>query len=178
MTLSPSSSRSGAPTAAQINGLFTAAGQVFQGTGNGTGALTVNPGYEYDYVEATASLTITATSIGTAQVFLQGNAVTYDGATRICVEVYWPWTDVVGNAQVVYTDLYDGATRLGEGSVQKSSTIEEFLGPCTWRRFLTPTAGAHTFAVKTYCTANNGSALAAGAGGADYLPAYIRVTKA
>lgn len=178
MTLVPASSHGGTVDAAAVEALFTANGQIFQGTGVGTGVLTLNTGYQFDYVEVTASLVITATTIGTAQTFLQGNAVTYDGATRICIEVYWPWTDIVGNAQVIYTDLFDGATRLGEGSVQKSSTIEEFLGPCHYRRYLTPTAGSHTYALKSYCTANNGSGLSAGLGGADYLPAYIRITKA
>jgi hypothetical protein len=45
------------------------------------------PGFELDYVERTTPLTVTATTAATAQTFIDGNAVTYDGSTRIKVEV-------------------------------------------------------------------------------------------
>jgi hypothetical protein len=138
------------------------------------------PGYEFDYVEITVSVTISATTAATADTCITGNAVVYDGATRVCVEVYCPALVPAGsNSADVIVLLYDGATQVGIiGTVGSASTAPGVFATLLAPRFLTPTAASHTYSVRAYRTVGNGT-FSAGAGGNDtYLPAYIRITKA
>jgi hypothetical protein len=135
------------------------------------GAGLVAGALELDYVERTSDLTVSATTVAGANTLITGNSVLYDGSTRICVEVY-----IAGSAASQFMDLtiWDGATDLGAIG-DTSSAGSTILG----RRFLTPSAGSHTFTVKAY--RGTGSATVfAGSGGTSgqYLPAYLRITRA
>lgn len=128
---------------------------------------------ELDYVERTTNLTVTATTPAGANTFITGNAVVYDGSTRICVEVFAP---AVGATQFCDLQLWDGATDLGAiGEVAGTSDSGTILG----RRFLTPSAASHTYTIKAYRGAT-GATVYAGSGGTsgEYLPAYLRITTA
>jgi hypothetical protein len=130
-------------------------------------------GAELDYVERTTALTITATTAATAQTFITGGTVLYDGATRICIEFFVQSADGTISAIV---SLWDGSTELGRFGVIEATTIG---GSAMYsRRFLTPTNASHSYLVKAWKTGGN-SGLTAGAGGTDTaLPAYLRITKA
>ena len=53
-------------------------------------------GTELDYVQITGNVTVTATADGNSggTAVIDGNAVTYDGATRVCIEFYSPQIEV------------------------------------------------------------------------------------
>lgn len=156
-----------------------AAGAITDFPSSGSGAGT--PGYEYDYVERTSNLTVTATSDAAAQDLIVGNAVTYDGSTRVKIEAFVVAASITPNQNVVL-NLYDGSTDLGRlcnigpptGTGASGSMVMMMKG----ERFLTPSAGAHTYKVRAWKTGGT-AVVAADTGGAGlYLPAWYRITKA
>lgn len=138
-------------------------------------------GHEFDYVERTTSLTVTATTEAAANSWIDGSAVTYDGLTRIQIECQG-YLGIAAAAVTAVPVLLDGSTVLG--------WLAEFASPgntggfdYSFRlsRFLTPAKGSHTYHVKWWKTnASGGVTIAAGAGsgsGSD-MPAWLRVTRA
>lgn len=133
-------------------------------------------GLQLDYVEVTSNLTVSATADASADDFIVGNALTFDGATKIRIEVYSPFiqtsTTVIG-----LLNLFDGSTDLGRIVNSAPATSS---GNCSMNiigaRLLTPTAGLHTYKIKAWKTGGT-VLIGAGTGGvATYLPAYYRVT--
>lgn len=175
MTLSPTSSRaSGAPTLAQITALFAASGQVFQGTGAGTGGLALPPDYQYDYVEATGTVAVTSTNAAAPTTIITHNAVTFDGATRVLIEFYC--YNAQPNNQNISFALWDGATDLGLVT-NNISAVTQSGAAVVARRFMTPSAGAHTFSWRGFVNAGTVN-VNAGAGGAGTpMPMWARITK-
>ena len=133
---------------------------------------------ELDYVERTTNLTVTATADGNGNgdVFIQGNAHTYDGATRILLTFYCPIADVTQNQNIV-VNLYDFTTDLGR-LANVESTGGEILSPVSVSRIFTPPAGSHTYRINVWKTGGTAT-LFGGAGGAStYMPAYYRIVTA
>lgn len=143
---------------------------------DGTGAYSVPAGgggggiTTYDYVTSSTVLNVSATSDATAETFINGNSVSYDGSTLIRVEFFCP---VVASSQVIVSNLYDGSTDLGR--VSQCNGITAYL---YGSQFLTPSAGAHTFSWRVWRGTGTGS-LNPGAGGAGTtMRAWMRITKA
>lgn len=160
-------------------------GKVVEATGANAAQWLFPPGHEFDYVEITASVTVTATADGNGggTAVIDGNAVTYDGSTRICIEFFSPGANLTPGAaaRVLYTNLYDGTNdlgRLSETDGPVSAVISR--SPIFWRRFLTPSAAAHTYHVRAWKdSAGDTDSILAGAGGASAIaPAYYRITLA
>lgn len=129
---------------------------------------------QLDYVEFTSDVTVNTHSAAAAVAVVTGNAVAYDGATRISVEFYSP-SGAIGTDLIVL--LVEDGTSIGQlayssGPAQnKTETIHA-------RRFLTPSAGTHTYAIKAYTSSLDGL-IRGGAGGAGaFMPGYIRITEA
>lgn len=130
---------------------------------------------QYDYVERTTDLTA-----GVEADYIVGNAVTYDGATRIRIELFAPTTSLSANSGVIFA-LYDGVTNKGRFTDvrQDGGTGNASVG-VNASRFLTPSAGAHTFKI-TATKAGTGSVTVNagdGSGAGVYVPAYLRITSA
>lgn len=142
-------------------------------------------GFELDYVQITSNVTITSTSDGASggTAIIDGNAVTYDGSTRICIEFY---TDallltaaIAGH--LVRINLYDGTTDLGrmaEAAGVVTGVSHRF--PVLARRLLTPSAASHTYHIRGIKDASGDTAsVLADAGGSTLrMPAYMRITVA
>lgn len=150
-----------------------------------TASATDPPGTELDYVEATSTLVVTGTTPGTSDLFILGNPVAYDGATRVLVEVWCPYLDVARAAaqKAVVLSLFEGATELGwvvnlesPTSVGAGKLSETVSG----QRYMTPAAGTHTYSIRAFkndaATVADVGARPGGAG--DYMPAFMRVTRA
>ncbi len=126
------------------------------------------PGFEFDFVSTTTDLTVTATSAASAQSFIDGAAVSYDGSTRIKIEFYCPNSVISSGVGII--ELYDGSTdlfRMGQGTVN---------APIYIALFLTPSNASHTYHIKAWKSAGSFS-LSAGGGGI-YQNAWYRITKA
>lgn len=126
------------------------------------------------WVEGTASVPITATTLATSQQVLTSGAITYDG-TPIIIEYSAPLAQPPAGALQVM--LYDGATEMGYFTYV-SSTVTGFGFPVSLRRRLTPAAGSHTYLVRAWVSAGSG-ALVAGTGLAGaHSPMILSVRRA
>lgn len=138
---------------------------------SGLPAWALPSGYEFDYVEDTVGLTVTASTDGTAQNYLPGNAVTFDGSTRVKVEFYFPLFNVTAS-QLLVVNLYQDGADIGRMAAYAFNN--EGYG----QRLFTPTAGAHTYSIRVWRTAGT-TGITAGVGGAGaYMPSFYRLTKA
>lgn len=168
----------GANTAAKLT--LGAAGTVVRSTGS-TNAYAFPPGYEFDYVEITSSVSsITATTEGTANTVVTANAVSYDGSTVIILEFFCPIviTDSGAASRVVTFYLYDGSGSTGYIGQIMTPAASAMRAPVMLRRRFTPSNASHTYSVRASVDAGTGQALA-GAGGSSGsgTPTYIRQVK-
>ena len=136
------------------------------------------PGYQLDYAEITADDTFTATTEGTAELIVSGNSVTYDGATAIIIEVYFQAFTNSAAVDNIYV-IYDNGASIGRiADGRRNGNGIDTLGG-TFRRRLTPSAAAHTYALHGFCSAAGTGTTRAGAGGSgNVMPAFIRITVA
>jgi hypothetical protein len=138
------------------------------------------PGFELDYVQITSPVTISATTAATANTCITGNPVTYDGSTRICIEAFAPYVVTgVTTLSTIEIVLYDGSTELGSlGWHGRADGTRTHISTHLSRRFLTPSAASHTYSIRAWRSASNGTFHAGAGGTSAFFPAYIRITKA
>jgi hypothetical protein len=126
------------------------------------------------YVEFTSDVSITATSVGTANQIVSAGAFTYE-ASPIIIEIFI--VRYSAPAQGTRWILRDGTTVLGTLTTLAAS---ESAGPLYFSRSLTPTAASHTYNVAAWLAGAGTGTVNAGSGGAagdttTYLPGYIAV---
>lgn len=136
------------------------------------------PGHELAYVENTSGdITITATTEGTGQEIVSAGAVTFDGSTRVCIEFYCPQTYSGGGNGLIF-DLSDGGTEIGRMGMVFADGVDN-RSAILLRRFLTPSAASHTYAIQAWKSGASTMEVSAGAGGTGAsMPTYIRITVA
>lgn len=126
------------------------------------------------YVEFTSNVTISGTDATTPSDVVSSGAINYDGAVRVCVEFYASNVQAAnGSDAAVLLHLWDASTDLGRmGSWQGQNQA----APAFLKRYLTPSAGSHTYRVRGWRTVGDGT-VEAGSGGTGNarLPGYIRV---
>lgn len=146
-------------------------------------------GTVYDFVERTPdgiyNVPVGVDGNGGASPWIQGNPVTYDGTTEVCVEAYIAAIEADYNSAIV-VNLYEGTTDLGaiiDQATGQNSTNGTRGGKTGFARvYLTPTAGEHTYQLRIWAvrgTTNNVySRAGGGAGGSSsYWRAYMRISK-
>lgn len=111
-----------------------------------------------DYVFQHANTTITGVGFSSqANLIIQGNPISVDGATRVKVEFFAPLSEIsngVPHQALGYT-LWDGATvkgviayiEAGNAAIANVAFTQEFGGPTYGVIIDTPSAGTHTYAV-------------------------------
>jgi hypothetical protein len=126
------------------------------------------------------SLTITATTAGTAQEFMTSGAINYL-ATRHLIECVIPRVDPgTTAADYIVIALYDGSTDLGRVGVVTTPAAGDMQVPVHVCRRLTPTAASHTYRIMAWKKAGSTGTveLACGGGGVDtVMPAYLRISR-
>ena len=128
------------------------------------------------YVEFTSDVTVSATTVGTANQIVSAGALTYEAVPHY-IEFYSPrWT---APAQAANLILRDGTTVLGTMSQFVSS--QNHPDPYVIR-VLTPTAASHTYNFACWLGGAGSGTMRAGAGGAagdatTFMPGFIRVTR-
>ena len=155
------------------------AGQVLSASSGTAASWKYPPGFELDYVELTAGVTVSATSEATATTIVSSNAVTFDGATAVIIEVFLVG-DSNGASQQNNFVLYDGASSIGIWDITNTSASGTLEYAQVLKRKLTPSAAAHTYSVRGYKLVGASSfIIQAGAGGSgNTIPGYIRITVA
>jgi hypothetical protein len=132
---------------------------------------------QLDYVEnTTTAFAVTATSEGTAQSYLDGNAVPYNGSTSVLIDVNLPYV-FFSAAGTLVPVLLDGATVLGWITEAGPTAIFNGL-PVRTGRVLTPSAGLHTYHVALWKTTAATVTVHAGLGGSGAdMPAWMRISR-
>lgn len=129
------------------------------GTDNADGSITVDASTggggltEYDYVTRTTDLTISATSAATADTLISGNAVAYDGSTRVNIEAWARFASVPSGEFIIVT-LWDGSTDLGRITQAGGYTgVTGSPGMGIYGSvFITPSNATHTYHIKAWKT--------------------------
>lgn len=126
-----------------------------------------------DVVTLSTDLVVTATSAATAQTWITGNAVTYDGSTAIVLEAFCPYQNT-GSGIAIGVTLWDGSTDTGQIGVFSTAS------PVYMAVVFTPSAASHTYTLKAYSSGGTGRQLSAGASSASGVlkDAFYRITTA
>ena len=168
---------SGANTAARL-AIGATNGMAVQRV-SGAVAWALPPGYEYDYVQITSPVAITATTEAGANTVVTANAVTFDGSTAVIIEFFTPdaYSDNLASVDL-YFYLYDGAGSIGLIYAMRSETTNRAFQGVYARHRLTPSAASHTYSIRARLSSAGDGNVDAGSGGAGAsLPAFIRITK-
>lgn len=143
------------------------------------------PGFDYsqadalhsgavlDLVERSTDLVITATSAASAQAYITGNPIIFNGNTRVCIDVQIPVANADGSNELLL-NLWEDSTDLG-----RLANIDT-TGCVTGAMIRTPAAGSHTYTVKGWKGSGSGKQFSAGASSASgpMTNAFYRVTVA
>lgn len=139
---------------------------------HGDGSWSRPPGYKLDYAQITAQVgPIGATTEGTAVAVVTGNSVAYDGS-QVKVEFWCPGI-TSGAGSVTFVVLRD-TTVVGHFAAMPGSASGAVSGVV----FDTPSAANHIYKVSCYVNVNNCWVEAGAGGSGNFLPAFLRVTKA
>jgi hypothetical protein len=131
---------------------------------------------EVNYTEFTADVSVTATTVGTANQIVSSGAITYEAVPHL-IECYI--VSYSSPAQATFFILRDGTTVIGTiGWVGASSG----RWPVPLRRRLTPSAASHTYNIAAWLAGAATGTVEAGTGGTAgndtaVLPGYIRIRK-
>lgn len=128
------------------------------------------------YTEFTADVSVTATTVGTANQIVSAGAITYEAVPHY-IEFYSPrWTAPAQTGNLI---LRDGTTVLGTMSqfVASQNHPDPYVV-----RVLTPTAASHTYNFAAWLGGAGSGTMRAGSGGAagdasTFMPGFIRVTR-
>lgn len=129
----------------------------------------------FDRATRSTDLAPSATTAATAQDYIVGNAITYDGTTDVVIECFIPFTNAADSAHELTLNLWDGGTDLG--SIGKF----DYSGPCYVAAPVTPSAAIHTYKIKAWRSGGTGgrqfSAGAASASGV-LFDSFYRIVRA
>lgn len=140
-----------------------------------------NTALELAYAEVAATVNVTGTTVAAADVIVTAPATVLDGSTKVRVEFGAARVAAPGGAgNVLYICLFDGATQLGCIARLDSTAAGSMATPVTAFREFTPSAASHTYSIRGIVNTGTGGINAAAGGPilGDFVPAYIRVSKA
>lgn len=135
-------------------------------------------GAELSYVEFTANVTITATTEATATTIVTAGALSFDGVARVRIEFFTPVIEpgITANS-FINVVLYDG-TSIGLFNQAQTDVADGGITGFMAVRYLTPSAGDHTYSIRAYRTVSNGTVFAGAGGIGNFVPGYIRISVA
>jgi hypothetical protein len=125
------------------------------------------------YVENGVSVTVNATAQATPNDVVSAGAKTYDGSTRVRIEYFctaaFPAAVAGGRIRV---HLWDASTDLGLWAQILVPSSGNMMTPILLYRYLTPSAGSHTYRVRAWRDSGNGTLVAD-----TNFPMFIRISK-
>jgi hypothetical protein len=134
-------------------------------------------GSELAYAEITSNVVVTST-VGSGDLVVAAPAVVFSGAQRVRIEFYSANVQVGAGGVACYLLICDAGVPFGYFGYVEGSGVASTVQAV---RFITPTAGSHTYSVRAYRGATGGTVAVfagAGTGNSTASPAYIRVTAA
>lgn len=147
---------------------------VISGSGSGGGGVTV-----VAYVEITSNVSVVSVSEAAPTAVVSAGAQSFDGVSLYTLEFYCEGVLAPATAQRgCIISLWDASTNLGRWGAFQTPAAASGLSTVFARRYLTPSAGSHTYQAQAWCTPDGSGTIFAGSGGSGTsVPAYIRVTK-
>lgn len=144
----------------------------------GTAWVPVAGARQLAYTEITASKTVTATGEAAADAVVAAPATTFDGAPVI-IEFFTPAAVVAAGAgSLLSFFLYQDGVSIGRIGAVQNNAAAALIGPMHVSRRMTPTAGSHSYTWAATQSGGNGTVAAGPGGVGQYLPAYLRITRA
>lgn len=133
---------------------------------------------EFDYVEFTSNVNVTATTEGTANTVVTGTSLSFSAVPYI-IEFYSAAVKTANTANAeLYILLYEDSTLLGYMAGVITAAANGNDRPVLVRRKRTPSAGTHQYIIKAIVSAGTGVVKAGSGGTGAFLPGYIRITTA
>ncbi|HKY67413.1 MAG TPA: hypothetical protein VJM49_13620 [Acidimicrobiales bacterium] len=134
---------------------------------------------ELAYAQVTASKTVTAGAEVSADPVVLAPSVTFDGSTVVLIEFFTPAVApaIAANANVMLFLYQDGAS-IGRMAAVVNPAAANMYAPVYAVRRMTPTAGAHQYTFAAIVAGGNGTVVAGPGGVGQYMPAFIRISKA
>lgn len=175
--ISGQSGGSGAISGVTVSGT-AAAGQVPVATTAIAGSWKYPPGFEINYTQATASVTVASTTEATGTTILSPGAIVFDGTPVLlhffCMRVNT--NTVLGNG--VTLSLFEGATQITRLGLMVTVAAQTQLAPWSLFYRFTPTAASHTYTLTAFSTNANDAQFECGSGGTGaQSPMFVRFTK-
>jgi hypothetical protein len=165
-----------APLVGQLTTLDTAPGVVEFWTGTAW-APAVGP-RQLAYAELTTSKTVSQAAEATADLVVAAPATTFDGGPIVVEFSAAAVVPASAAGALVMLWLYQDGTSLGRLATVLTPVAAQLVVPVHAQRRLTPTAGSHTYTVGATQTGGNGTVFGGPGGTAQYVPAFIRITRA
>lgn len=168
-----SSDNSGTPTRLSIgsNGSFK----------HSTGTLpdwVTPPGTEIYYSEVGASVSVTATTEGTANTVLAGLSQAFDGTTTVMIEFE---ADVIPDASAagrqLFVWLYEDGSSIGRLGLVQTPAAATMRVHSRLSRRMKPSNASHTYSIRASVNAGTGTVVSGSGGTGAALPAFMRITK-
>ena len=142
-------------------------------------------GHVFDYAEAHPANFQVPVGIdgnnGSSKLWIQGNPITYDGNTRVCIDVYAPAIEP-DFGQSIVLNIYEGTADLGRiidaSTGQSVGSRDANSGSGTFCFY--PSPGTHTYSVRAWSTGGtpSGNGLYSGYGGASqWDPSFMEIVK-
>lgn len=127
---------------------------------------------EIDYVAVTSDVSVTSTNSASPTNVINGSTLSYDGTTRVRIEVFIG-NIVVGasNAETIVQLWEDTTDLLRLYYAFTTSGGNTYFPGGVVALFRTPTSGSHQYRVRAYRSGSNGTLSATG-----WAPMYLRIT--
>jgi hypothetical protein len=133
---------------------------------------------ELQYTERTANLSITSTTETSADAVVQGASMAFDG-NPVLLEGFLPAVvpPAVAGA-ILHIWLYQDGLSIGRLGAVGNPAGAQMIAPVFAARRMTPSAGSHNYTIGATVSGSTGTVGAGPGGLGQYLPAYLRISRA
>jgi hypothetical protein len=146
---------------------------------NGTAWVDLAVTTQLAYGERTSQLAIGITPEASPHSLLATSAITLDGATAVMVDFYMPSVApgaAMGSAIQFW--LYQNGVSVGRLAYVQNNANAGPIMPIFTSRRLTPSSGSHVYGVGAGAVVADGTVYCGPGGTGQYMPSFLRVTRA
>lgn len=145
---------------------------------NGTAWVPLTTSRQLAHVEFNAQKTIAQGAEATADLVVSAGAITVDGGP-VLIEFYSPAVAPAAAAgALIFVYLWQDGASIGRIATVANPAAGQHVAPVHTARRLTPAAGSRTFSIGATQAGGNGIVYAGAGGVGQYVPGFIRVTRA
>jgi len=152
-------------------------GQVMRTNSTPLPAWALPPGFELDYTQFTAAVSVTHTTGATADTIVTNAAISFDGNTTVTIEFFTPAAApqaTSGTSLIFY--LYDGSTQLDTIGQITTDSATQARYPVHLKVRLKPSNASHTYSIRASTGSGTGTVNGGIGGATQFTPGYSRIT--